>query len=341
MPQTVKKAQIEAVRQHVGWVYRQLLWLTEEEARRANQQRDELLEALSGWVTMDCQGSKPRWGPLSPGCSICGSGTWGCNYINGLCTRHCFYCPQDRPMKTEREAATDGLVFKNPGDHLAFIKNFQIRGVGFSGGEPLLVLDRLLAHIAAIRREWGNTVYLWIYTNGDRLDRGALKKLRDAGLDEVRFDLNARGYDLTPVILSRGYIPTIGAEIPAIPEDLELLQNLLRPMEQAGVDFLDLHQLMATEYNYQSLRRRKYHFWHQPLIPIFDSELSPLKLLRFAREHQVNLPINYCSAAYNDSYQGRGRPVWADRCCKDMKSSPPPGRSARFGSWMQGINWQA
>ena len=62
-----KKAQIEAVRREVGWVYRQLLWLTEEEARRANQERGELLEALSGWVTMDCQGSKPRSGAPVPG----------------------------------------------------------------------------------------------------------------------------------------------------------------------------------------------------------------------------------------------------------------------------------
>ncbi|MGA8572974.1 MAG: radical SAM protein [Desulfobaccales bacterium] len=302
-----KKAQIEAVRREVGWVYRQLLWLTEEEARRANQERGELLEALSGWVTMDCQGSKPRWGPLSPGCIICGAGDWECNFINTLCTRHCFYCPQDRAQKTECEAATDGLAFKNPGDHLALIKKFQIRGVGFSGGEPLLVLDRLLAHIAAIRREWGDAVYLWLYTNGDRLDRGALEKLRDAGLGEVRFDLSARGYDLTPVRLAREYISTIAVEIPAIPEDLELLKNLLAPMEQAGVDFLNLHQLGATEYNYQAFRRRRYHFLHQPGIPIFESELCALKLLRFAREHRVNLPINYCSQAYKNSYQGRGK----------------------------------
>jgi pyruvate formate-lyase activating enzyme-like uncharacterized protein len=307
MDKTARQRQKDSVREMVGWIYRDLPWFSEEEANVATQQRNESLGALSGWISYSFQHSKLHSGPLSPGCLICGNGGWGCNFINGLCTRHCFYCPQDSSMKEERESNTDGITFKNPGEHLSFLKIFQVRGVGFSGGEPLLVLDRLLSHITAIRQEFGNSLYLWMYTNGDGVDRSTLKKLQDAGLNEIRFDLSARKYDLAPVVLSKEYIPTVTVEIPAIPEDFDLLKDMVGEMESAGVNFLNLHQLSASEYNYKALSRRNYHFLHNPATSIFESELCALKLLVFAREHGVQLPINYCCSAYKDRFQRRDR----------------------------------
>jgi len=299
--------QIGYIRQHVGWVYPDLLWFSEEESKLANQQREELLQALSGWVTYSSQGAKPHSGSLSPGCLICGHGGWGCNLINGLCTRHCFYCPQDHSIQVEHDSSTDAVAFKDPAEHILFMEAFQIRGVGFSGGEPLLVLDRLLAHIQAIREKFGNSIYIWMYTNGDLLDRLVLKKLREAGLDEIRLDLSARKYDLEPVTLAKQYFSTVTVEIPAIPEDCGLLKSLLGKMERMGVDFLNLHQLMASQFNYKELCQRHYHFLHQPNIPVFESEICALQLLLFARENTIRLPINYCCAAYKDRFQGRDR----------------------------------
>lgn len=302
MDRIKRQRQIQSIRDSVGWIYPDLPWFSEEEAKVATRQRDELLAALSGWDSYGFQHCKPRSGPLSPGCLICDSGGWGCNFINGLCTRHCFFCPIDRSGKEERESITDGIRFKNPAEHISFLKLFQIRGVGFCGGEPLLVLDRLLSHLTAIRQEFGNSMYLWMYTNGDRVDRSVLRNLQDAGLDEIRFDLSARNYDLAPLVLSKEYIPTVTVEIPAIPEDFDLLKGLLVEMERVGVSFLNLNQLMASENNYKALRKRHYHFLHQPNIPVFESELCALKLLLFAREHGIQLPINYCCAAYKQRY---------------------------------------
>lgn len=305
MKKIKKEQQIAFIRNEVGWVYFDLPWFSEEEAKLANQQRNELLKALSDWVTFSCQGSKPHSGPLSPGCLICGKGGWDCNFINKLCTRQCFYCTQDHSMKEECESQTDGITFKDPAEHLFFLKTFQIRGVGFSGGEPLLVLDRLLANLKAIRQELGNSLYLWIYTNGDLVERSVLQGLREAGLNEIRFDISAREYDLAPVVLAKEYIPTVTVEIPAIPEDFELMKNLLDEMGTMGVSFLNLHQLQANKYNYKALRRRNYHFLHQTPISVFESEICALKLLLFACKHQINLPMNYCCSAYKDRFQSR------------------------------------
>jgi len=303
MDKNHKSNLINSVRKKVGWVYSDLLWLSEDEAQRANEQRNELVSRLSDWVTYSFQGSKPHYGPLSPGCLICGNGGWGCNYFNNRCTRHCFYCPQDRSDNKACTPETDGIVFNDPAEHILFLKTFKIKGVGFSGGEPLLELERLLAHITAIRQEFDNSLYLWMYTNGDLVKRGVLKQLRQAGLDEIRFDLSARSYNLDPVILATEFIPTVTVEIPAIPEDFDLLKNLLGKMEAVGVNFLNLHQLRVSKHNYKAFLKRHYHFLHQPGLPVMESEMCALQLLNYARENRLSLPINYCNAAYKNRFQ--------------------------------------
>jgi len=293
-----KQQAIQAVQQEVGWPYSDLPWFSEVEAQLANQQRNAILDSLSEWVTSSFQGSKLHAGPLSPGCQICGNGAFGCNYITNLCTRSCFYCPQDHSVGHEKPPRTDVFAFSSPDDHIHYLRTYQIRGVGFSGGEPLLVLDKVLAHIAAIRQEFGDSLHIWMYTNGDLADSNALESLSKAGLDEIRFDLSARNYDLSPLLVAKKCIPTLTVEIPAIPEHFALLKDLLGEMEAVGVDFLNLHQLEVSRHNYKALHQRNYHFLHQPSMAVFESEICALQLLEFAHRYQVRLPINYCSRSY-------------------------------------------
>ncbi len=309
MSKNNKEKNIKLIQQKVGWAYRDNLWFSEEEAQAAHKQRDELLCSLSSWVHYSAKGSKLYTGSRSPGCEICENGYWGCNFINGLCTQNCFFCPQDRSLKDERISQTGDYEFKNPMDHIHFLKTFGIKGVGFSGGEPLLVLDNLLSHITAIRKEFGNSMYQWLYTNGDLVDNSVLKRLRDAGLNEIRFDLTARNYDVSPVLLAKKYLPVVTVEIPAVPEEFESIKNLLVEWESIGLDFLNIHQLYATAYNYKSFRQRNYHILHQPDAPVFESEICALKLLRFSHERKLSIPINYCCNAFKARFQPRGQRI--------------------------------
>jgi sulfatase maturation enzyme AslB (radical SAM superfamily) len=116
-------------------------WFTDAEAKAAEQEKRELLKALGGQVQAGARGSKPHIGQLSPGCTICMDGYWGCNYINGRCQKRCFYCTQSQTV--DRKSRSDGFTFESPSEHVSFLKAFHVEGVGFSGGEPLMALDRL------------------------------------------------------------------------------------------------------------------------------------------------------------------------------------------------------
>jgi pyruvate formate-lyase activating enzyme-like uncharacterized protein len=303
-----KKQNIDNTRRMIGWVYHDLKWLTEEEAKRKNQERDEILKSISNKVNYAFKQNKIYCGDLSPGCLRCGEGTWSCMFINGLCTTSCFFCPQDRKMKKERLPNADGIEFDGPNSYVDFLKKFGFRGVGFSGGETMLVFEKLLLYITRIKQEFGKNIYLWVYTNGDLVNLEKLKRLKRAGLDEIRFNISARNYDLQPVELATKFIKTVTVEVPAIPEDYEILKKCIFKMQKIGVNHLNIHQLSASEHNYRNFISRNYTFLHYPGgIPILESEIMALKLIRYVVDKNIRLSINYCAACYKEEFQARGR----------------------------------
>jgi pyruvate formate-lyase activating enzyme-like uncharacterized protein len=294
------------VKENIAWINSGLKRLTEKEAKSANKERDDLLKSLGNRVRYSFNQSKIHIGELSPGCSICGNGHWSCMYINGLCTAHCFYCPQDRTITQEPRPTAD-IEFDDPNDYVAYLEKFNVKGVGFSGGEPLLVFGKLLSFIEKIRERFGRSFYLWIYTNGHLVTKDKLIQLKKSGLDEVRFNISANDYDLRAVKLAVDMMATVTVEIPSIPEDHERLKKCLAEMHKIGVKHLNLHQLRTTEYNYKDYVKRGYTFLHTHDACVLESEIAALKLIRYALDKKIGLPINYCSSVYKGRFQDKAR----------------------------------
>ncbi len=305
------------IRSRVGWVYSDLEWLTKEEATLVNKTRGRLLKSLSGRVHYSFMQNKIHIGNLSPGCLICGEGYWSCIYINTLCTANCFYCPQDRNIQKECLPYEKGIIFYDSHDYVDYLEKFGYKGVGFSGGETLLVFERLLEYIKNIRKRFGKRMYLWIYTNGDLVDRSKLDRLKQAGLDEIRFNISARDYNLKALRLATKIIDTVTVEIPAIPEDLKILKKCLFKIHNMGVKYLNIHQLITSENNYKNYLKRGYTFLHQPNIAILESEITALKLIKYALNNKINLAINYCTGLYADRLQSAGRRMRLSSLVKD------------------------
>lgn len=292
---------IDTNRREYGELYQNLTFLDQETAEAATSHRDALLAELAGRVELGCGGTKLDMHRLSPGCRICVAGQWSCLFINGRCNARCFYCPS-RQDETGLPG-TNTVTFRSPSDYVAYLEKFGFRGMSLSGGEPLLTPGRSLAFLATAKQRFGDRLHTWLYTNGSLVNHELLQRLRDAGLDEIRFDIGAVDYSLDKAFLAVGVIPTVTIEIPAVPEKLELLKKKMVAMADGGIQHLNLHQLRLTPYSYPRFAKRSYTYLHGEKVTVLESELTALELIQYSLDRGIDLPVNYCSFVFKNRYQ--------------------------------------
>ena len=301
--ESIQSRLIESNRREYGLQYDLLTFASSEQLAAANTERKELLHWLEQHACFGYAGTKVDCNGLSPGCRHCGNGSWSCLFVNGRCNGRCFYCPTSQD--DDGPPVTNGLAFTNPEEYAAYVAALGFSGVSISGGEPLMTPDLTLACLTAVRKRCGDDVHLWLYTNGTLLTADLCSRLRDAGLNEIRFDLGAVRYHLKKLRLAVGCIPTVTVEIPAVPEDEELLKRKMFEMAEAGVNNLNLHQMRLTPYNIGPLTepKRGYTFLHGEKVTVLESELCALRMVRFGLEQGIPLPVNYCSFPYKRRFQ--------------------------------------
>jgi pyruvate formate-lyase activating enzyme-like uncharacterized protein len=315
---------IECNRLEYGYRYDLLTFADSERLVAAEAERLELLQWLAQRAAFGYAGTKVDCTSLSPGCRHCGNGGWSCLFVNGRCNGQCFYCPT--AQDDGGPPVTNGLAFIDPDEYADYVATLGFSGVSISGGEPLLTPDLALSFLRAVRKRCGDSVHLWLYTNGTMLTADLCGRLKDAGLDEIRFDLGAVRYNLKKLRLAVGCIPTVTVEIPAVPEDEELLQLKMVEMAEAGVKHLNLHQMRLTPHNFGPLTARGYVFLHGEKVTLLDSELCALRLVRFGLEQGIRLPVNYCSFTYKRRFQlAASRRRAAQAICGPGETVTEPG----------------
>jgi len=292
---------IDANIREYGSGYRLLSFPDPEASAAMMAERETLLDWLCGHAETGCAGTKVDCSMLAPGCERCVEGGWSCLFINGRCNARCFYCPT--AQDDDGPPVTNGIAFNCPDDYADYLERFAFTGASISGGEPLLTPELSISYIEAARHRLGDRIHIWLYTNGTMLTPELCCRLRDAGLDEIRFDLGAVKYNLKKLKIAVGVIPVVTVEIPAVPEDEALMQQKIVEMKEAGVMYLNLHQLRLTPHNFQHLLARGYLFSHGEKVTVPDSELTALRLVRFSIESGIGLPINYCSFPYKRRFQ--------------------------------------
>lgn len=324
---SIKENNMLMTRRKLGWAYYDMKWLTQEQASQANKDREKLIASFPAGYQYSFKKSKLHTGKLSPGCLICGEGNWSCLFINHPCTANCFFCPQDRQSKDDHPPRVmENLDFVDPKDYVEFLKRFGYRGTGISGGESLLDFDKLLAFIKEMRTTLGRQYYIWIYTNGDLLEDKMLTLLADSGLDEIRFNIYPSEYALDKLEMAVGRSNAVTVEIPAIPEDIETLLQLMQDLDEIGIDYLNLHELITTQFNYRDYIKRDYVFLHHPPLPVYESGQTGLEAFHHALKNDIKTPINYCTSFYKSRFQGKGvRLRYAPLVCKKHESLTESG----------------
>ena len=262
-----------------------LKFVTDDQAHKARLLRNEILAAAGDLIEFRRKRTKAVYRGISPGSYIC----------------RCFYCPTDQTRTGV--PTTNTLTFSRSQDYVDYIDRLGFNGVSISGGEPLLTADQTVKFISAVKKKFGNTVYLWLYTNGTLVTADLLARLKDTGLNEIRFDIGATGYALDKASMAVDLFDHVTVEIPAVPEDYALMTAKLGEMNDRGISFLNLHQLRLTPHNLPNMIKRGYTCLHGEHITVLESELTALKLIRFAIENSIPLPVNYCSFVYKNRFQ--------------------------------------
>ncbi len=280
----------------------------EPDAQRVEALRERLERLRAAGVKGDFETMTLYTRQLPPGCASCLEGLGSNLYVTGLCTRDCFFCFNQKPRKDE--TVVHGIPIDEPAEAVEIITRYGLRSVGLSGGEPLLRPERVLA-LLRVLKAMPDPPRVDLYTNGDLATDELLLRLRDAGLDAIRFDLAARDYDTEPVRRALKIFKEVAVEIPVVPEEKEKLERMVLELDAMGVPFLNIHELFLCAENQDrvvsagqvALKSDASHLLWRPTA---ESGLAALDLLLFALERTKTLSVYYCSCGTQEAIASRG-----------------------------------
>lgn len=250
-------------------------------------------------VQIEAAGEVMYLGELSPGCRACKDGTWDCIFMTMRCNLNCAFCysPQTIPL------AYIGSVFGNTPSHIAANHDkTDITGISFTGGEAFLNESQLLVWVSWFTSHYPDKYY-WLYTNGLLANGEILQRLAAFGLDEIRFNMAATGYD-HPVVMRNletavRFIPNVTVEIPVIPKHASKLLASLAHWAAAGVKFLNLHELIyEPDTNSAAMSGARQQMitedGHRTAVHP-ESRALTLAVMKKVYEEKLTLSVNDCS----------------------------------------------
>lgn len=247
---------------------------------------------------------------ISPSCLACQTGNTSATFFISLkCHRNCFYCfnPNQVDYEYYCEHNRDTIVELD-----AFHKsNKPVKHLALTGGEPLLFKDETVRFFEHARQQFP-AAYTRLYTCGDHIDVETLKRLKAAGLDEIRFSIRmhdlAKGQTFTfdQIKLAKNFIPNVMVEMPVLPNTLEEMKDVLLRLD--GLDIFGINLLeFCFPWNNVDIYRRNgykikarpyrvlYNYWYAGGLPVAGSEAVCLDLIEFSLQRGLKFGVHYCS----------------------------------------------
>ncbi len=195
-------------------------------------------------VRIEAGGEIISLGELSPGCQACKGGTWDCVFVTNRCNLKCAFCFRPRSISLDYCGSAFG---KDVGEIACNYRQTRLTGISFSGGEPFARPEVLFDWIEALASQFPGA-YTWVYTNGLLLTEEYIHRLSQLGIQEIRFNAAASGYDhprmMKIMAEAARVLPNVTVEIPSIPADASRLFKSLAKWSATGVKYLNLHELM-------------------------------------------------------------------------------------------------
>jgi len=175
----------------------------------------------------------------------------------------------------------------------------RIQGIGFTGGETFLYLDEIAKYTEKIRKEKPD-IYFWIYTNGIEASLKNLKTVRDFGIDEIRFNLAASGYNnkiIGRLGAARKLFNYLAVEVPAYPEQKKQLIGCLDRLEYYSIDQLTLQELLINGNNINNLSGEGYQsgILFSKKFFLYGSRKLTYEVIKYCTDRDYSFTVNDCS----------------------------------------------
>lgn len=247
---------------------------------------------------------------LAKGCQLCIQGRKSVLFITGICSESCYYCPISEQKYKNDVIYINEWPTSDWKNIIKEIKLCQSKGVGITGGDPLARLSRTVEYIQKLKKVSGKKFHIHLYTPLTLVNNSTLKKLYDAGLDEIRFHPNLENPDReswNKIKLAKNFKWDVGVEIPVIPKKEKLTKELADFLIKIKIDFLNLNELEYSDTNANHLAERGYKTRNSLTYAIKGSHESGLRLLKYIEKKSAKMNVHYCTAKLKDKVQMRKR----------------------------------
>jgi len=245
-------------------------------------------------------------GPLTEGCAQCVKGKKMVLFITGLCPQKCFYCPVSEDKFSSDRIFANEWEIKDENNPVEMIEECiltEATGCGITGGDPLVKMERTCNYIKILKKEFGKSFHVHLYTTLSLVTEKNLKMLYEAGLDEIRFhpDLD-NDKNWNRLSLAKKYSWKIGVEIPVVPGYEEKTKKLMDFIEEK-IEFLNLNELEFSDTNASHYKLDKMNFKQKDHVSygIRGSQELALKLLEYGKNKKYT--IHFCTAKLKNMVQ--------------------------------------
>lgn len=168
-------------------------------------------------------------------------------------------------------------------------------GISYVYLEPFMEIEKYYGVIAKFHKAG---IHQHMYTNGLCVTEESLKALKEAGLDELRFNLggtNCADAVIRNMALAKQYIPDVGIETPMTPEFFEAFFEKKEAILATGIDFINCAELHLNMNNLGNfLGENMYMCRLGYLSPISSRDLT-LQFMKIASEENWPVAVHDCS----------------------------------------------
>ncbi|MBW2999094.1 radical SAM protein [Candidatus Woesearchaeota archaeon] len=240
-------------------------------------------------------------GKLPKGCAYCVKGQKLVLFITGLCPNKCFYCPVSEQKSGKDVIYANEWKIISPKDIMKEAELTDAKGAGITGGDPLVKLDRTIKYIKLLKKKFGKKFHIHLYTPLNLVTEAKLKRLYQAGLNEIRFHpMLDKQKEWKKIELANKFKWDVGVEIPVIPgkkrETIKLIDYI-----KDKIDFLNLNELEISDTNVNKLVEKGFKPRDKISYGVKGSEKLAKELLTYLKKTKLN--IHYCTTTTKDKAQ--------------------------------------